>query len=303
VRQWLVLTVAVGALAGARLARWGAIAKINSLESIDEPFTVSERAAPFLSLGYRELLADLLYVRLRGYYGGYYDTTSDSLASLGEAIVTVDPYFERVYAFAANAMTIAPHGVDQAIFLRSIALLERGIPLFPRNWPMPLLAGQLYLQDLKTDDTQQRRRWDERGVLLVESAIRKPGAPVVMNADWSAVIRTRLGQRDRAISGLRELLLMTKDPKVQKRLLTRLAMIQDEDATEIAAELADMKKRFESAWKSERPTVSSSMYFLLGRPLGTRFDLVDLATGGRDFLGGDEFERLEPPTDEPSPAP
>ncbi|HLL21228.1 MAG TPA: hypothetical protein VK427_03805, partial [Kofleriaceae bacterium] len=154
-KSWLALVVVVIALAGARLARSAAVAERGELEIIDEPYTPSQEAAPFLSLGYRELMADLLYVRLRGYYGGYYDTTSAGVAALGEAIVALDPKFEKAYDFAANAMTITPRGVDQASFRRAVALLERGVVEFPRNWQIPLLAGQMYIQDLKSNDPAQ----------------------------------------------------------------------------------------------------------------------------------------------------
>lgn len=302
-KPWLVIGVIAGSLGAARLARTAAVSELSSLEIIDEPFTPSQGATPFVSLGYRELLADLLYARLRGYYGGYYTTTADGIATLGEAIVAADPYFEVAYDFTAGAMTIAPIGVDQSAYQRSIALLERGIPLFPQNWKMPLLAGQTYIQDLKTEDPVQRRKWDERGVLLVESAIRKPNAPVQVSGDWAAVVRTRLGQRDRAISGLRELLLTTKDPRVQQRLTARLAVIEKQDAAEIASELYESRKQFDAKWKAVRPEVSATMYLLIGPHLGTSFDMTDLATGGRDFIGGDDIERLEPLYDEPAPAP
>ncbi len=36
------------------------------------------------------------------------------------------------------------------------------------------------------------------------------------------------------------------------------------------------------------------MYLLLGPPLSPSFDLADLATGGRDLVGTQDIERLEP---------
>jgi hypothetical protein len=36
------------------------------------------------------------------------------------------------------------------------------------------------------------------------------------------------------------------------------------------------------------------MYLLLGPPLSPRFDLADLATGGRDLVGTQDIEQLEP---------
>ena len=51
---------------------------------------VAERRAPLLFLGYREVAADILFVRLRGYFGGY-QNDAEGIASLCEAIVELDP--------------------------------------------------------------------------------------------------------------------------------------------------------------------------------------------------------------------
>ena len=129
--------------------------------------------------------------------------------------------------------------------------------------------------------------------LLDESAIRKPGAPLKL-ATYAAEIRTRLGQQDRAIQGLRELLLTTVDQRARKKLLERLAQVEGANADEVAAEVLKARKRFERTWQAERPTVKASLYILVGPRPAPGFDLEDLATGGRDLLTMEPFERLEP---------
>ena len=295
------LTLATLSIAGARAARTFAASASHGDDDISTPYTPSMEAAPFVSLGYRELTADLLYIRLRGYFGEFYNARADSVASLAEAIVTLDPSSdERVYWFGATAMTIAREGVDQSIYLRSIALLDRGIARYPNSYQLPMVAAQTYIQDLKTDDPALRRTWDERGALLAESAIRKPGAPIE-SAGWAATLRTKLGQRDRAIQGLRELLLVSNDARARKGLLERLATLEKTDSAEIAAELLDAREKFDRAWNAERPVLRASMYVLVGAPIRKGFDLVDLATGGRDLVTSADFERLEPLVDEPPP--
>ena len=64
----------------------------------------------------------------------------------------------QAYDFAANAATVAEAGVDQSALLRAIAILERGIAEFPTGLAPPLLAGQIYLQDLKTDGSPAATR-------------------------------------------------------------------------------------------------------------------------------------------------
>lgn len=287
----VALGIAAIAFAGARVARESAAER--DVERTTRPYSPSPAAAPFLSLGYRELAADVLYVRMRSYFGGY-DHDADSVGSLAEAIIALDPSFGRVYEYGARAMTMARRGVDQAAYLRAIAILERGIREFPNDWRLPFLAGQIYTQDLQTTDPAQRRAWDETGTLLVESAIRKPGAPA-QAAEWAAVMRTKFGQYDRAVQGLREILLITDDAKARKALLERLAKLQEDSSDSLAAEVEDLRKRFEKAWKRDRPAVPATWYVVLGPRLQPGFDLATLATGGRDLVGTEQpHEALEP---------
>lgn len=287
------LVLAAMSFGSARVAREVATAERKFEETNPPPFAPSVGSARLVALGYRELFADLLYVRLRGYYGEWYGTKAGGIAALSEAIAALDPRFERIYEYGGNAMTIAEFDVDQSVKLRALAFLDQGMNEFPRSYSLPMLAGQIYLQDLHTEDRAQRRAWDEKGALLVESAIRKPGAPINA-ATYAATIRTELGQRDRAAEGLRELLLTTRDERARKRLIDRLAKVAGANADEVAAEILDARKHFDRTWKTERPSLKPSMYLLVGPPSAPGFDLRDLATGGRDLMIVDSFQHLEP---------
>lgn len=298
VRLLVVGIIAAGSLATARVARVGAASQ-RPQAITDVPYAPSPTAAPIVTLGYREIVADLLFVRMVGYFGGP-DNEAAGIAALAEAATTLDPSFRRVYDFGAVAMTAARRGVDNAIHLRAIALLEQAARAFPTYWRYPNLAGQIYLVDLQTDDEAQRRAWDEKGALLLETAARKPQAPAEA-AMHAAILQTRFGQRERAISGLREMLLITSDTKARQRLIDKLAELADDDAGEIAAELFEARRQFETTWRKARPAIPPSTFLLVGPRLEPGFDLTNLATGGRDLIGSEGFERLEPLTD-PAPA-
>jgi hypothetical protein len=283
--------VALVALGGARAARVAAEQQAPRTIA-DEPYAPAPDTAPLVTLGYRELAADLFFLRLKGYFGGS-ESTAGGIATLVDAVVALDPSFHRIYEWGARAITMAGHGVDNAAYLRAIAVLEAGTRQFPDDWKLPYLAGQIYTQDLQTQDPAQRRMWDERGTLLTESAIRKPNAPAEA-ATWAATMRTRLGQHQRAVDGLREMVLVTDDASARARLLAKLADLEHDAQNEVAAELLEARHRFEAAWLSARPAVPPSMYLLIGPRLGPGFDLAQLATGGRDLVGAQPIERLEP---------
>jgi hypothetical protein len=283
--------VAVLALGGARAARVAAEREAPQVIA-DEPYAPAPGSAPMVALGYRELCSDLLFLRLRGYFGGR-ENTAHGIAALVDAIIALDPQYHRIYEWGARAITLAGHGVDNAAYQRAIAILEAGAHAFPDDWKLPYLEGEIYTQDLQTADAAQRRAWDERGTLLTESAIRKPNAPAEA-ATWAATMRTRLGQHQRAVDGLREMLLVTSDDNARARLLQKLADLESGSANELAAELLDARKAFTAAWLAARPAVPPSIYVLIGPPLSPRFDLGELATGGRDLVGTQPIERPDP---------
>lgn len=291
-----LLTIAVLALGGARVVEGLARDERAREPTIDHPYAPSAAAAPFVALGYREAVADALSLRLRGYFGGLTDHAATS-ADLAEAILALDPHYERMYEYGARAITMADHGVGNGPTLRAIALLERGRKALPENWTIPFLAGQLYTLELETTDGAQRRAWDERGALLIESALRKPGASAEA-ATFAAHLRTKLGQREAAVAGLREMLLITRDLPARKAMLQKLAALEQQDAAEIAAEVLGERKRFEARWSRERPSVTQTMYVVLGPRLPASFDLTSLASGGRALVGSELADPVEPLPDD-----
>jgi tetratricopeptide (TPR) repeat protein len=280
-QRWLAPLLAVAAFAGARFARESAAAQ-RPTDTIDEPFAPSPDAAPIVAAGYRELAADVQWIKFLGYFGGVH-STADGIAGVVESIVALDPRYHRIYEHGARAMTMADEGVTQQTYLRAIAVLERGIQEFPDDWRLYSLASEIYSQDLKTEDPEQRRAWQERAIRLVESAVRKPGAPPE-TATWAAHMQSKLGQKQRAIAGLREMILLTTNVDSRKRLIDKLAYLEDADSEDLASELYAEQHKFIAAWRRERPAVPASIYILIGPHLGLSYDPTELATGGRDLV-------------------
>ncbi|MGE5183847.1 MAG: hypothetical protein ACM31C_17375, partial [Acidobacteriota bacterium] len=66
-RPWLVAVGAVSALVAAQVAREAAW-DLRPKEHRDEPYAPSPAAAPYVSLDYRELAADVQWVRFLSYF-------------------------------------------------------------------------------------------------------------------------------------------------------------------------------------------------------------------------------------------
>jgi hypothetical protein len=107
-------------------------------------------------------------------------------------------------------------------------------------------------------------------------------------------MQTKLGQRDRAIKDLREMILVTRDDSSRQALIEKLAKLVDSDSDEVAAEVFEERKRFDSTWQRDRPSITPEMYILLGPRIRPGFDPIDLATGGLDLQTAAPPEKLEP---------
>jgi hypothetical protein len=291
VNRRLVLAAAIAAIIAAQAVRGFANDERGELGT-DEPFAPSPTTTQVISLGYRELVADLLFFRLIGYFGGG-SHTAEGVAALVEAIAAADPNYEKIYVWGGRAMVASRHGLSNEVALRAVALLERGAAVFPQDHKIPMLAGEILLTNVQAKDPEEKRRLNERAAKFIESAVRKPNAPASA-ATLAAHLRSKLGQRQQAIDSLREMMLITQDEGARKQLLEKLSELAGKDADAIASELLESRRRFERAWRTERPSVPPGLFVLIGAREEPGFDLGDLATGGRDLVGADSFEQLEP---------
>ncbi len=277
----------LGTVANASRARWP--------KTLDLPYAPSPGAAPYIALGYRELAADLLWIRALGYVGGD-DDQAVATSALVESIVALDPTFERIYGWGALAISATGSNASNDDLLAAIRILERGMARFPNSYVLPLYAGQIYTVDLHSDDPVVTRRWQLEGARMLERAVRVPGAPAELGT-FAAHLRTKLGQRDKAIRDLRELIVYTSNAKQREALIQKLAKLEESDAGELAYELDTERLRFEETWRAERPELTRTMYILIGPRLPSRFRLDDLAVD-RDLIGIDEeLSPLPPLTD------
>ncbi len=102
------------------------------------------------SLGYRNLAADLLWVKTVQYYGGYRWGNNDLalFSHLVEVITDLDPQFTFAYLF--GGLVIAQ---DLGYFEEGMALIKKGIENNPTDWWLVFELGFLnyvYARDYAT---------------------------------------------------------------------------------------------------------------------------------------------------------
>jgi hypothetical protein len=117
-----------------------------------------------MSLGWQNVLADILWFRTISYFGEHYrsDRTYPWLAEMCDLVTDLDPRAEHVYRFAGF---ILPWEANQAD--AGIRLLEKGARQFPDSWTFQYFLGfqsYFFKNDYPTALTHLRRAAQLPGV-------------------------------------------------------------------------------------------------------------------------------------------
>lgn len=255
--------------------------------------------ARFASLGYRELLADITWARTLVYFGSSWAGEGDlsQLEQLLDLIVALDPRFKPMYEWAAYAVVFRTGTATQAEYRSSLRYLERAMREFPDDYVYFWMAGSRYYFDLDAPDERTRHAYRERGAALIEEAMRKPNAPPDL-ATTAANMRSRLGQHERAIESLRQMVMITDNDEARDKMLERLRVESPDLADEVERAAIDLTEE----WQKNLPSVPLDFYILLGPPPPAVIDFRQLATP-HDLFGAEEESETAAAESEPPPPP
>ncbi|HVO24985.1 MAG TPA: hypothetical protein VMW56_15290 [Candidatus Margulisiibacteriota bacterium] len=94
-----------------------------------------------VSLGYEQVLANVLWFRTISYFGRHYqsDRIYPWLASMCDVVTDLDPRAEHVYRFGGVILPWEADRVDDGI-----ALLEKGVRNVPDSWQLQYMLGFSY---------------------------------------------------------------------------------------------------------------------------------------------------------------
>jgi hypothetical protein len=245
-------------------------------EADERAYVPPASAARILTLGHNELFADLYWAKTLIYYGGGMEKNSD-LADVEPLLALVnrlDPWFRRPYWWGAYGVVYRKGAATSHEFESSVAILERGLQTFPNDWELTWLLGLRYFLDLKSDNPEVQAKYKELGASYIEKAMRLPGAPSDLPI-LAATLRTRIGQRDRALRELREMILTQNDPEVREQLIAKYSALASADA----AEVAEAASAFTDEWQKALPYAPPSLYLLIGPRPASGIDLKSTAQG------------------------
>jgi hypothetical protein len=155
------------------------------------------------SLGYKQLVADLVWFSAVQYYGEYREG-DHSLAyfeGLIDIVTTLDPHFIFAYIFGAWVLS-----EDQGEFERGADILRRGMAKNPASWELPFEIG--FLNFTHRVDYKIASRY-------LDLASRMPNAPERARR-FAAFVYQRAGEEDSAIRLWQAYKEYTDDPYLKE---------------------------------------------------------------------------------------
>lgn len=123
------------------------IAPSKSLYYLPSPKTLSRS-----SLGFRTLLADLIWVRGLLYVGNHFSRSRGHIEWLPryvKAITALDPKFYKAYIWGSVLLLYNRHNVSRKQTEQSVYFLEQGRKQFPDDFNLPRLLAMSYLFEIK----------------------------------------------------------------------------------------------------------------------------------------------------------
>jgi tetratricopeptide (TPR) repeat protein len=289
----LLLATVLGTSVGFAYLEHGTAVELRSVVSDVDAHVMlpAPLAARVMSLGYSELAADLVWIRALIYYGDglVHHTGMPDVEQLVRLINILDPLFRRPYLWGAYATTFRRQTATEDEYRSSVDVLRRAVVAFPNDWELNWLLGLRLYFDLKIGAADELARNRQEAVTYIERAMHAPDAPQDI-AIMASTMRTQLGQKERALRELREMILNTDDANARAQLQRRYALLASDMASN---ELMTEARKFDSAWKGDLPYVSRTFYVLAGQRPSPATELEHLLPADRWVDGIDVADEVK----------
>jgi hypothetical protein len=227
------------------------------------------------SLGHHELAADLVWVDAVVYAGTELTSHGSFSAFVRyfDTVAELDPGFKRPYKWAGVLTMYNGRRITNETVWQSNHVLEVGAQRFPRDWELQFMLGCNYLNELKTTDPEQRKKWDQIAAGYIRRAAVLGGGPAWLGV-LAAQVYTRTGRSDLAMRHLEEVLATTENATVREQVRVQLEELR---ATTAANSIDASRQQVEAQWTAWARYAPIGLYALVGEPAQDRTlaDLVD----------------------------
>jgi len=260
----LALALLLLSAAGANALRHRATAHRDASERYEDIYYLPPPAwLGVFSLGHREALADLVWMRALVYFGEELGEQGAvrHVFEYGEAIISLDPEFRRAYRWVGMAGIYRPHQASVEETRQAISFLERGVARFPDDGDLAwdLGATEAYELGPMLPEGPERDAIKRQGTAHMMTASRLGSGP-----DWlvlaNATQLTRLGELEQAARHLEEMYGSVQDPDVRSQIATHIAALRGRSAEEA---LRRATEELDEAHRRDYPYLSLDLYLLV----------------------------------------
>jgi hypothetical protein len=215
-----------------------------------------------MSLGYREAVADLVWIRAVIFAGD--NIGGQNFEWIGrylEVIFDLAPTFRRPYEWGGVTAVYSGEEIDREMVDRAITLYRRGLAHFPEDHEMLFALGMLLARDVQQVegyDEVERVEAKEEGATLIRRAAAFGAPPLVRQL--AATLLDESASDQLAIQYLESQLLVVEDEDYRRLLERKLHRLVGEQGLET---LERVRTEFEARRQADLPYVSPSLYALI----------------------------------------
>jgi hypothetical protein len=215
-----------------------------------------------MSFGYREALADLIWIRAVIFAGDRVGAANYSwIMEYLEAIYTLAPEFRRPYAWGGVAFIYSGGAVDRGMVDRALQLYDRALEHFPEDHELLFAAGMLLTRDVQMlpgYTSEERRTAMDEGAAMIRKAAAFGAPPLVR--ELAATLVSEGGADQLAIQFLETQLLQAEDEAHRRLLEQKLQAAIGEAGVE---SIEQMRQTFADEYAADRPYLPPDLYILV----------------------------------------
>lgn len=215
-----------------------------------------------MSLGYREALADLLWVRALIFTGDIVARSdTKAVARYTEAITGLAPRFERAYIWGGVTPVYSGGTIDRTAVDTAIAAYRAGVAEFPESHELLYPLGMLLLHQVPSTPgyaPSEVEALRDEGVDLIRKAAAFGADPLVRQ--YAATLITEGAEDDLAIQFLEGQLAWVEDEDYRRLLQTKIQRLRGSASID---RIQAIRERFQAERQRRRPYVPDPLFALI----------------------------------------
>lgn len=216
-----------------------------------------------MAMGYREALADLLWVRALIYSGANLGRAEiQATDRYVDAIVGLAPRFRRAYLWGGiTAVYGGTARIDREMVDRAIATYRRGIAEFPESHELLYPLGMLLVTQVPSTpgyDAGEIEAMRAEGIEIIRRAAAFGADPLVRQ--YAATLISQHGERGLAIQFLESQLAQAESEDHRRMLRAKLSEL---GGKEVAAAAERVRNDFTAELRERMPYLPESLYAVL----------------------------------------